>query len=125
MSGAQAADGVRARLWDAPVRLVHWLLVGLIAFSWWSAEEGHLQWHRYSGYLILGLVAFRLYWGFAGGGAARFASFVRGPGAILAYLRTLPERTPSTVPGHNPLGALGVLASRPAGCLPTCTTEAS
>jgi len=101
--------GVRAKLWDVPVRIVHWLLVVLIAFSWWSSED-HLNWHRWSGYAILGLVAFRILWGFAGGGAARFSSFVRGPKAALAYARTLPERAPSNVPGHNPLGGWSVLA---------------
>jgi cytochrome b len=102
-------EGVRARLWDAPVRIVHWLLVVLIAFSWWASED-HLNWHRWSGYTILGLVVFRILWGFAGGGAARFASFVRGPKAVAAYVRTLPERAPSNVPGHNPLGGWSVLA---------------
>jgi cytochrome b len=104
-----APGGVRARLWDGPVRLVHWLLVALIAFSWWAAED-HLNWHRWSGYAVIGLVVFRIYWGFAGAGAARFSSFVRGPRATLAYLATLGRREPSTVPGHNPLGALSVLA---------------
>lgn len=102
--------GVRARLWDAPVRLVHWLLVALLAFSWWSGEEGRLQWHRWSGYTVAGLLVFRIFWGFAGGGAARFASFVRGPRATIAYARTLFRRAPSDVPGHNPLGAWSVLA---------------
>lgn len=101
--------GVRAKLWDAPVRIVHWLLVVLIAFSWWASED-HLNWHRWSGYTILGLVVFRILWGFAGGGAARFASFVRGPKATLEYARSLPERAPSSVPGHNPLGGWSVLA---------------
>ena len=104
-----APAGVRVRLWDAPVRLVHWLLVALIAFSWWAAED-HLNWHRWSGYAVIGLVLFRLYWGFAGGGAARFASFVKGPRATLAYLATVPKRGTSDVPGHNPLGALSILA---------------
>ena len=101
--------GVSVRLWDAPVRLVHWALVALVLFSWWSSED-HLNWHRWSGYAILGLVLFRVWWGFAGGGAARFASFVKGPGATLAYLKTLGSREPSMSPGHNPLGALSVLA---------------
>jgi cytochrome b len=101
--------GVRARLWDGPVRLVHWALVALIAFAWWAAED-HLNWHRWSGYAVIGLVLFRIYWGFAGAGAAKFSSFVRGPKATLAYLKTLGERTPSETPGHNPLGALSVLA---------------
>ena len=100
---------VRVKLWDAPVRIVHWLLAVLIGFSWWASED-HLNWHRWSGYAVIGLVLFRIYWGFAGGGAARFASFVRGPGATLAYLATFGSRDRSTVPGHNPLGALSVLA---------------
>ena len=107
MAGPDA--GVRAKLWDAPVRIVHWLLVVLIAFSWWASED-HLTWHRWSGYTILGLVVFRILWGFAGGGAARFASFVKGPRATLEYARSLPERAPSSVPGHNPLGGWSVLA---------------
>ena len=104
-----ADAGVRARLWDAPVRIVHWLLVVLIGFSWWSSDD-HLEWHRWSGYAILGLVAFRLWWGFAGGGAARFKSFVRGPKAVAAYVRSLPGAAPANVPGHNPLGGWSVLA---------------
>lgn len=104
-----APSGVRVRLWDGPVRLVHWLLVGLIGFSWWASED-HLDWHQWSGYGIVGLVLFRIYWGFAGGGAAQFSSFVRGPQATLAYLKTVRARTPSTTAGHNPLGALSIVA---------------
>ena len=58
---------------------------------------------------MLGLIVFRLYWGVAGSTASRFASFVRGPRAILAYLRALPTRASPKSPGHNPLGALSVL----------------
>ena len=101
-------SGVKVKLWDWPVRLVHWLLVGLLGFSWWAADD-HLDWHQWSGYAVIGLVAFRIYWGFAGTGAARFAGFVRGPGATLSYLKTLSSRTPATTPGHNPLGALSIL----------------
>jgi cytochrome b len=103
------SEGVRAKLWDGPTRTVHWLLVVLIPFSWWSSDD-HLDWHMWSGLSILALVAFRIFWGFAGGGAARFASFVRGPLATLAYARTLPKRAASEVPGHNPLGAWSILA---------------
>ena len=103
------AGGVRAKVWDGPVRIVHWLLVVLIGFSWWASED-HLNWHRWSGYAIIGLVVFRIYWGFAGGDAARFSSFVKGPRAIAAYAAEVVRRDPSVVPGHNPLGALSVLA---------------
>ncbi|MGB3928022.1 MAG: cytochrome b/b6 domain-containing protein, partial [Sphingobium sp.] len=74
-------------IWDFPTRLFHWLLVGLIAFSWWSGENHEMEWHRWSGYAILFLLVFRLYWGIVGGRTARFAHVVRGPGAAFAYLR--------------------------------------
>lgn len=106
---ADAPSGVRIRLWDGPVRLVHWLLVGLTGFSWWASDD-HLDWHQWSGYAIVALVLFRIYWGFAASGAARFSSFVRGPGATLAYLKTVVSRAPSTTPGHNPMGALSIVA---------------
>lgn len=96
---------VRVAIWDLPTRLVHWGLVALIPFSWWTAETGRLEWHRWSGYALLSLLLFRLYWGFAGGSTARFRNFVRGPRAVAAYLRG----TASAGPGHNPLGALSVL----------------
>lgn len=93
-------------VWDAPLRVFHWFLVVLLAFSWWSAENGAMQWHRYSGYTVLTLLLFRLYWGFAGSTTARFAHFVRGPRAVWAYLR---GRSAPTI-GHNPLGGWSVIA---------------
>lgn len=95
----------RQPVWDLPVRLVHWLLAALIAFSWWSAEYHHTDWHIWSGCGVLTLLIFRLLWGFVGSSTARFASFVRGPKAIAGYLRGSWEGI-----GHNPLGALSVLA---------------
>lgn len=105
-----APAAARGRLWDLPTRLVHWALALLVAFSWWSAENGQMEWHRWSGYTVLGLLVFRLFWGFAGASTARFSSFVKGPAAIVAYARTLGRRAPSETAGHNPLGALSVVA---------------
>lgn len=65
-----------------------------------------MEWHYRSGLTILGLVVFRIVWGVIGSSTARFASFVRGPAAILDYVRGRRE----FVLGHNPLGALSVLA---------------
>jgi cytochrome b len=96
---------IRVRVWDVPTRLIHWLIVVLVAASWWTAENGHMDWHRYSGYGLLGLVLFRVYWGIAGASTARFGQFVRGPRVIAGYLRGRWE----TLPGHNPLGALSTL----------------
>ena len=99
----------RVRVWDVPVRLFHWLLVALLGFSWWSGEQHEMEWHRWSGYAILALLVFRIYWGFAGGGTARFAQFVRGPRTALAYARSLGRRPYAPSPGHNPLGGWSVL----------------
>jgi cytochrome b len=107
---AGAGTGYRTLVWDAATRITHWLLVLTLAFSWWSAENHHMDWHRLSGYLMLALIVFRLFWGFAGSTASRFASFVRGPGAVLAYARTVTRRDMPVVPGHNPMGGWSVVA---------------
>lgn len=96
----------RIAVWDLPVRLSHWLLAALIGAAWWTGEEELVQWHYRVGLAILGLIVFRLVWGFIGSSTARFTGFVRGPRAILDYLR---GRSPFAL-GHNPLGALSVLA---------------
>lgn len=96
------------RVWDLPTRLFHWLIVALVAFSWWSAETRAMEWHFRSGMLVLGLVTFRIAWGFLGGSTARFASFVAAPGEVLAYWRAGKDAPAHA--GHNPLGALSVLA---------------
>ena len=96
---------MKVPIWDLPVRLVHWTLAGLIAFSWWSAEYHYDDLHIWSGLAVLTLLIFRLLWGVVGSSTARFATFVRGPRAVLAYLRGGWRGI-----GHNPLGALSVLA---------------
>lgn len=104
------ADAVPVRVWDRPTRIFHWSLVLLIIGSWVTGEEGMTEWHERFGLAVIALVAFRLIWGFVGGEFARFSSFVRGPGAIVSYLReTMAGRHPEHA-GHNPLGALAVLA---------------
>lgn len=97
-------------VWDLPVRLLHWALLFLIAASWWTAEEGMLDWHRRSGYCILWLVLFRLLWGVFGSTTARFAHFVRRPAAVIDYVRhDLFNRRAGTAEGHNPLGGWSVV----------------
>jgi cytochrome b len=105
-----ASPTVRPRLWDGPTRLFHWALVVLVAFSWWSGEEHEMEWHRWSGYGILALVVFRIFWGFAGPATVRFARFVRGPATVAAYAGSLFKRGGEHVTGHNPLGGWSVVA---------------
>jgi cytochrome b len=105
--GRGAPAGAPVRVWDLPTRLFHWLLAALALFSFVTAKVGGawIQWHFYSGYTIVSLVLFRLLWGFAGSRYACFATFLKGPREIVAFVRS-----GSTVAGHNPLGALSVLA---------------
>jgi cytochrome b len=78
----------------------------LLPLAWWAAESGHMAWHYRFGFALLGLLVFRLVWGFAGSSTARFASFVKGPRRVIAYLRGSRDY----VHGHNPLGALSIVA---------------
>jgi cytochrome b len=98
---------VKAPVWDLPIRLFHWLLTGLIAFSWWSVHNHHTDWHIWSGIAILTLLVFRLLWGLFGSSTARFANFVSGPRVVRAFLR---DRSSWRVAGHTPLGALSIIA---------------
>ena len=96
-------------VWDGPTRLFHWALVILVVVAWLTAEE-QMTIHRGAGYALLGLLAFRIWWGLAGGSTARFASFVRGPADIRRYLEESRKGGGGEHAGHNPLGALSVLA---------------
>lgn len=107
--GEEAAGARWWRVWDAPTRLMHWLMVTFIALSWWTGENGQLDYHVYSGYAVLWLVLLRLYWGVAGSSTARFANFVRGPRAVVSYARGLHKRDTPPTHGHNPIGGISVL----------------
>ena len=96
----------RVRVWDVPVRVSHWLMVLLVGASWWTAESKRMDWHQDAGYALLALMSFRLYWGFFGSSTARFSQFVRGPRTVVSYV----QGRWAALPGHNPLGALSVLA---------------
>lgn len=96
------------KVWDHAVRLFHWVLVVGVATLWFSGEFGHLDLHMVLGVWVLVLLVFRLIWGFAGSPTARFSHFIRGPGAILTYVRAARSGAVRSV-GHNPLGALSVL----------------
>jgi cytochrome b len=109
-----AAGSVRA--WDVPTRLFHWTLVLLIVSAWLTYEFAEdigdvtLVLHRANGLAILVLVMWRVLWGFAGSSTSRFAGFVRGPSAWLSYARGLMTGASQRFLGHNPLGALMVVA---------------
>jgi len=98
-------------VWDAPVRIFHWLTVLSFAGAWLTAEsERWRMLHVTLGYTMAGLIVFRLLWGLIGTRHARFASFVRGPAAAARYLRSLLRGQPEHHTGHNPAGSWAVYA---------------
>ena len=98
-------------VWDAPVRVFHWLLVLCFAGAWLTADSERWRLaHITLGYTSAALVGFRLLWGLVGTRYARFSSFVHGPRAAWAYLRSLPGARPQHHVGHNPAGALAIVA---------------
>ena len=103
----------REAVWDPVTRLWHWLLAASVITGWILGEFrtfSIMQWHIYLGYLTGGLLVFRYVWGWVGPAPIRHRTLVGSLRGISAYLRRLGRRRPSGVAGHNPLGALSVIA---------------
>ena len=93
-------------IWDWPVRVTHWSFVVLLPAMYLTADNSEWGWHMRLGHVLLALLIFRVIWGFIGTKTARFGSFVKGPVSVWRYLTGKEEH----YIGHNPLGALAVLA---------------
>jgi cytochrome b len=98
------------RVWDAPTRFFHWVLVVCVVGLVTTAQIGGtaMEWHFRLGYSVLALLLFRLVWGFAGGRWSRFQSFLYSPRQVLMYLHGRGQADHSV--GHNPIGALSIFA---------------
>ena len=92
-------------VWDAPVRVSHWYLSLAVGVMWLTGEQGYMDVHQWTGYSVLCVVTARIIWGFVGGQHARFINFVVSPAQVLCYMREGGHFV-----GHNPLGALSVVA---------------
>jgi cytochrome b len=102
----QQPVAVPLRVWDLPLRIVHWAMVVLLIALVVTAKIGGsaMDWHMRAGEAMLSLVLFRILWGFLGSHHARFSSFIRGPRAVIAYTRSLLRPPHAPFAGHNPLG---------------------
>jgi len=100
------------RVWDLPTRLFHALLIVCVAGLVITGEIGGdaMRLHFLFGYGVLTLILFRLVWGFVGGHWSRFVNFVPTPSQLRAYVQALRTRRAPPSVGHNPLGALSVIA---------------
>ena len=118
---------LQGRVWDLPTRLFHWSLLVLVVVLWATGEFGgfdistsvpgfgdvylaNMDIHAMAGQGVFVLVIFRLLWGVWGSTTAQFRHFVRGPGAVMAEARAAIRGRDRDMAGHNPLGALMVLA---------------
>ena len=108
---AAAGPASKVLVWDAPVRVFHWLMVFSFAGAYLTAESERWRLlHVSLGYTMAGLVAFRIVWGLIGTRHARFSDFVRGPAAIGRYIGGMLRGEPKRHVGHNPVGALAIVA---------------
>ncbi len=103
-------DETHVRVWDLPIRLFHWSIVGLLCLSWFSAEQGYMRVHLVSGLSMLALLLFRIGWGLVGSTTARFRDFLHPPRRVMGYLKTLAGGDRVFHAGHNPAGGLMVVA---------------
>jgi cytochrome b len=108
MSAPASADPGPVRVWDPFVRLFHWTLALSVIVAWVLSGIRRTP-HEAAGYVAAGLVAARVVWGFFGSPNARFASFVRGPAEVIAYLRAIASGTESRYLGHNPAGGVMIV----------------
>lgn len=94
-------------IWDLPTRLFHWLLVAGIAAQWLTAEylDDAINWHFTIGYCLLGLITFRLVWGFVGSRYARFSSYPFHPVKTFQYSKQMLNKDSDAHTGHNPMGS--------------------
>ena len=99
----------KIRVWDPLVRIFHWSLVGGFAVAYLTADEWDKA-HEFVGYIVAGLIAFRLFWGLVGSRHARFSNFVYRPSTIMAFLNDSLAMKAKRYVGHNPAGGAMVIA---------------
>ncbi len=98
----------KIKVWDIAVRIFHWSLVVFFVIAYITGEE-ESELHDFAGYVILGLIVFRVLWGFIGSHYARFLNFIYSPQTTINYARSIVEGKPKHYLGHNPLGAWMVI----------------
>ena len=96
------------KVWDLPLRIFHWLLVAGF-FVAYLTEDELLTLHVWAGYLVFGLLLFRLVWGFIGGDYARFSNFLCSPVKSVSYVKDVVTLKAKRYIGHNPAGAAMIM----------------
>ena len=109
-NGHVAPEGMRPVLvWDLPTRVFHWTLAVCFFSAMVTGDPDRFRdIHVFFGYVVLGLICFRIFWGFAGSRYARFKSFLYGPRDAIAYLADVTAARAARHIGHNPAGSFGI-----------------
>jgi cytochrome b len=102
-------DNTGIRTWDLLIRLFHWMLVAAVSIAW-VLEDDWMRLHVLAGYMVLGLMLFRIVWGVIGTRNARFSSFLCSPSCTLSYLKDVITFRARRYLGHNPAGGAMVVA---------------
>ena len=97
-------------IWDLPTRSFHWLFATCMVGAYISGENEFMEWHARFGVTILGLLAFRVIWGLIGPHHVRFSTMFKAIKELVPYLQSFWGTKRNTHEGHNPLGALSVIA---------------
>jgi cytochrome b len=109
-NGHVAQEGMHSVLvWDLPTRVFHWTLVVFFFSALATGDPDRFRdLHVYFGYVVLGLICFRIFWGLAGSRYARFKDFLYGPRVAMAYLADVMAARAGRHVGHNPAGSVGI-----------------
>ena len=95
-------------VWDIFVRIFHWSLVLTFTIAFLTEDDFETL-HAYAGYAVLGLISFRVIWGFIGSRYARFSNFIYPISEVKKYLTSLRSPEPINYLGHNPAGGLMIM----------------
>ncbi len=95
---------MRIQVWDPFIRTFHWVTVIIFFTNYWLLEDGPI--HRFLGYVLAGLLAWRMLWGVIGSPHARFADFIPSPHKVFKYIQTIKRGVHPDSLGHNPVGAI-------------------
>ncbi len=105
----KADQSTYVKVWDFAIRAFHWTLVASFIFAYLTADKWD-KLHEMSGYIIIGLIEFRLLWGMVGSSNAKFANFVKSPLTVVDYLRQIKQGKAKRYVGHNPAGGAMIVA---------------
>lgn len=96
------------KVWDPLIRVFHWAMVAAFIIAYATGED-ESSIHAYAGYVIMGLIGFRILWGLIGTTYARFSNFIYSPATTLHYLKSLFTNHPKHYLGHNPAAGMMVI----------------